>query len=90
MEAFFTPPIYPRCPECKYLLGAVFRAIDYCRLGYMISLVNDVPDRVKLAKVARLMNTGTEPIGWILDAFGINNACCRMHIIGHMDPERTF
>lgn len=90
----FTPPTYQRCPECGYHIGAIFRAIDYCKIGYFYSLIlknsNAKSLKSQMSMINEMLGSETQPIGWILNAFGITQECCRSHIICCMDPERSF
>lgn len=89
----FTPPTYQRCPECGYHIGAIFKAIDYCKIGYFYSLVakdSKVSLKAQMHQINKMLTSETQSIGWMLDAFGLTRECCRTHIVCCMDPERSF
>lgn len=69
------------CPECAFNLGEVAEFIDLAKQGYYKSnlkksLSNINPDKLELC------SNISKPIGFIMDAVGVTNICCRMHILG--------
>ena len=70
------------CCECGKLLGHLVEPVNACRIGYYTStIVKD--NKIHLEKID--ISAQTEPIGFILDAFGISNICCRKAFIGFVD-----
>jgi hypothetical protein len=69
------------CPECNENLGEVSEFINIAKQGYYKTILNEVLKTEKPDKVELCANV-TKPIGFIMDAVGITNICCRTHILG--------
>jgi len=83
---YSTPKGYTHCPECNNLLGDRIRAVDTAVIEFYKSKVN-TPQQLNQMM---LHSVNTEPIGWILDAVGLTNECCRGHMANIIDVERAF
>ena len=67
------------CPECGECIGEVYEFIDMVKQGYYstIKYKKEIqPEKIELCSDV------SKPIGFILDAVGITNICCSMHILG--------
>jgi len=73
-------PCHILCPSCGNGLSEVYDFIDIAKKGYYKSLGINLTN-VNVNKLEICPNL-TKPIGFILDAAGLNLMCCRMHILG--------
>jgi DNA-directed RNA polymerase subunit N (RpoN/RPB10) len=69
------------CPECGENLGEVYEFINVAKQGFYKS---DIPNILKKENPEKIEITSnvTKPIGFIMDAVGITNICCRTHVLG--------
>ena len=70
-------PCHILCPSCGNGLSEVYDFIQIAKQGYYKSEY----DNINVNKLEISPNL-TKPIGFILDAAGLNLICCRMHILG--------
>ena len=75
------------CYECAENLGEVSDIISLATRGYYKNLL--LNNSIKPEKLELCPNI-SKPIGFILDAFGLPNMCCRMHIIGMSDLHTIY
>ena len=76
------------CPSCGNCLAEVYDFISLAKNGYYKSL-NQTMNKVNNDKLEICPNIA-KPIGFILDAAGLNLICCRMHILGDTDFDRIY
>ena len=82
-------PCHVLCPSCGNGLSEVYDFIDLARQGYYKSLGNKIPYDIKSDKLELCPNL-SKPIGFILDAAGLNLLCCRMHIMGVTNFDKVY
>jgi DNA-directed RNA polymerase subunit N (RpoN/RPB10) len=73
-------PCHVLCPGCGNGLSEVYDFINITKQGYYKSLGVNIAN-MNVNKLEICPNL-TKPIGFILDAAGLNLICCRMHILG--------
>ena len=69
------------CPECSECLGEVYEFINLAKQGYYQTELKKEGKDINPEKLQLCPNI-SKPIGFIMDAVGITNICCRMHILG--------
>jgi DNA-directed RNA polymerase subunit N (RpoN/RPB10) len=79
--------VYILCPSCGNCLGEYYEFINIVKNGYYKSL--NIDEKVNINKIEICPNI-TKPIGFILDAVGLNLMCCRMHILGATNFEKIY
>jgi DNA-directed RNA polymerase subunit N (RpoN/RPB10) len=68
------------CPSCGNGLSEVYEFIVLAKAGFY-KLTNHNKQNIDIDKLD-LCPDVNKPIGFILDAAGLNLICCRMHILG--------
>ena len=76
------------CPSCGNCLGEVRDFVILSKQGYYKSLGTSVTSK-NVDKIELCPNI-TKPIGFILDAAGLTNICCRMHIMGSTNFDSIY
>jgi hypothetical protein len=69
------------CPECSFNLGEIVEFVDLAKQGYYKSNLKKSISEIN-PEVLELCPNVSKPIGFIMDAVGATNICCRMHILG--------
>lgn len=82
-------PGFILCPECCENLGEVRDFINLAKQGYYKSTIKKEFDTIKPDKLLICPNI-SKPIGFILDAVGLTNLCCRMHILGETNFDKIY
>ena len=82
-------PCHVLCPGCGNGLGEVYDFIDIAKQGYYKALENKQLENIKTDKLELCPNIAM-PIGFILDAAGLNLICCRMHILGVTNFDKVY
>jgi hypothetical protein len=82
-------PSHVLCPSCGNGLGEVYEFIDLARQGYYKSLGDKIPKKINSDKLQLCPNLAL-PIGFILDAAGLNLLCCRMHVLGVTNFDKIY
>ena len=81
-------PGFILCPECCENLGEVVDFIHLTKQGYYSTLKKEItpvaPEKLVICPDI------SKPIGFILDAVGLNNLCCRMHILGITNFDNIY
>lgn len=77
------------CPECKMCIGEISEFVQLVKQGYYTSTITKKDAEIKSDKLKICPNV-SKPIGFILDAVGCTNICCRMHILGETDFENIY
>jgi DNA-directed RNA polymerase subunit N (RpoN/RPB10) len=77
------------CPECSFCLGEIFEFIDLAKQGYYKSTMKKTFNDVNPEKLEICPNI-SKPIGFIMDAVGVTNICCRMHILGVTNFDKVY
>jgi hypothetical protein len=77
------------CPECSFCLGEVYDFINLAKQGYYKSTMQKSFDEIKSEKLEICPNI-SKPIGFIMDAVGATNICCRMHILGVTNFDKVY
>ena len=76
------------CPECCENIGEVSDFIHIAKQGYYQTLKKKIKD-IDYKKLD-ICSDITEPIGFILDAVGLTNICCRMHVLGATNFDSIY
>jgi DNA-directed RNA polymerase subunit N (RpoN/RPB10) len=76
------------CPSCGNSLSEVYTFVRLAKEGYYKSL----GDQLTSIDVDRLVICPdiTRPIGFILDAAGLNLMCCRMHMLAVTNFDQLY
>jgi DNA-directed RNA polymerase subunit N (RpoN/RPB10) len=82
-------PCHVLCPSCGGGLAEVYDFIDLAKQGYYKSLSTKESDSIKTDKLELCPDVAL-PIGFILDAAGLNLLCCRMHILGVTNFDKVY
>lgn len=69
------------CPECSFCLGEIYEFVNLAKQGYYKKTLEKTLEKTNVNKLEICPNV-SKPIGFILDAVGVTNLCCRMHILG--------
>jgi hypothetical protein len=77
------------CPECCSCLGEIYEFINLTKQGYYRSILKKTFDEIKPEKL-ELCPDISKPIGFIMDAVGATNLCCRMHILGVTNFDKIY
>jgi DNA-directed RNA polymerase subunit N (RpoN/RPB10) len=77
------------CPECSFCLGEVYEFIDLAKQGYYKSVLKKTLDEVSPENLELCPNI-SKPIGFIMDAVGVTNMCCRMHVLGVTNFDKIY
>ena len=75
------------CPECSENIGEVAEFIDLVKQGFYKDI--DKKENIEPEKLVICPNI-SKPIGFILDAVGLKNICCRMHILGATNFDKIY
>lgn len=81
-------PCHILCPSCGNGLSEVYDFIELAKQGYYKSLGNKIKN-VNIDKLELCPNI-SKPIGFILDAAGLDLICCRMHILGVTNFDKIY
>lgn len=81
-------PCHILCPSCGNGLSEVYDFIKLAKQGYYKSLGKEI-SVVNVDKLQLCPNI-SKPIGFILDAAGLNLLCCRMHILGVTNFDKIY
>ena len=76
------------CPSCGNGLSEVYEFIMLAKKGYYKSLSKN-QSKIHIDKVELCPNIN-KPIGFILDAAGLNLICCRMHMLGVTNFDKIY
>lgn len=74
-------PCHILCPECGNALSEVYDFILLAKQGYYKAEGEKITKQARPDKLELYPNI-SKPIGFILDAAGLDLICCRMHILG--------
>lgn len=77
------------CPECQFNLGEVSEFIELAKQGYYKSELKKKLAEINPEKLELCPNV-SKPIGFIMDAVGVTNICCRMHILGMTKFDHVY
>ena len=77
------------CPECSCNLGEVTEFVILAKQGYYKSTMKKTFSEFKADKLELCPNVA-KPIGFIMDAVGITNMCCRMHMLGITKFDKVY
>lgn len=77
------------CPECSFCLAEVYEFIDLAKQGYYKSLLKNELNEISPEKL-EICPDISKPIGFIMDAVGVTNICCRMHILGVTNFDKIY
>jgi hypothetical protein len=80
-------PCHVLCPSCGNGLGEVYDFVNLAKQGYYKSLGNKINVSVDKLNICPDI---TLPIGFILDAAGLNLICCRMHMLGVTNFDKVY
>jgi len=69
------------CPECSFCLGEIYEFVILAKQGYYKKTLEKTLENTSPETLEICPNI-SKPIGFILDAVGVTNLCCRMHILG--------
>ena len=76
------------CPSCGNNISEVYDFIMIAKKGYYKTLSSEFnktsADRLELCPNI------TKPIGFILDAAGLDLICCRMHMLGNTNFDKIY
>jgi DNA-directed RNA polymerase subunit N (RpoN/RPB10) len=76
--------IHILCPTCSNNIGDVFKFVEICKTAHnRISL-----EQSKISPQFASYTGAVQPIDYILDAAGLHNMCCRMHVICNTQYQR--
>jgi DNA-directed RNA polymerase subunit N (RpoN/RPB10) len=81
-------PGFILCPECSENIGEVCDFIQFAKQGYYQTLKKEFSE--VLPEKLVICPDITKPIGFILDAVGLTNLCCRMHILGTTNFDNIY
>jgi DNA-directed RNA polymerase subunit N (RpoN/RPB10) len=82
-------PCHILCTSCGNDLAEVYDFVNLAKQGYYKSLGEKIPSNIEFNKLELCPNI-TKPIGFILDAAGLNLMCCRMHIIAVTNFDKIY
>ena len=71
--------VFILCPSCGNCLGEYYDFIKLVKTGYYKSL--KLNEKVDIGQIDICPDLA-KPIGFILDAVGLDLICCRTHILG--------
>lgn len=79
-------PGFILCPDCGENIGEVYKFIDIARQGFIKKTILESEEFKEYSPDKMALNSNViPPIKDILDAAGLTNDCCRVHILGHTD-----
>lgn len=76
------------CPSCGNCLAEVYDFVTLAKQGYYKSLGKEI-NSTNIDKLELCPNIA-KPIGFILDAAGIDLICCRMHMLGNTNFDKIY
>jgi hypothetical protein len=76
------------CPECSCNIGEVYDFINLTKQGYYKTILKK-NNSIKPENLILLPDI-VKPIGFILDAAGLTNLCCRMHVLGTTNFNKIY
>jgi DNA-directed RNA polymerase subunit N (RpoN/RPB10) len=79
---------YILCPECGNDLGCVYPAFK-CLQAAHNKLYCESEKNIHSSKID-IKSSGNKGVGYILDTLNLNNMCCRMHLISHVDFDNIY
>jgi len=79
--------VYTLCPSCGNCLGEVYEFIIAAKNGYYKSI--NVAEKIDIGKID-ICSDIAKPIGFILDAAGLDLICCRMHVLGATNFNKIY
>lgn len=82
-------PGFILCPECSENIGEVCEFIHLAKQGYYQTNMKKIFTEIKPEKL-ELCPDISKPIGFIMDAVGLTNICCRMHILGMTNFDKVY
>lgn len=77
------------CPECSNDLSEMFPFYESVKSQYAKELIKSNKYPISIEKIDLKSDIITN-FGFILNAAGLTNECCRIHIIGHTDFDSIY
>ena len=78
---------YLLCPSCGNCLGEHYEFINAVKTGYYKSI--KVAEKIDIGKIDICPDIA-KPIGFILDAVGLDLICCRTHVLGATNFNKIY
>jgi hypothetical protein len=75
---------YIRCPECAFIIGAYQAFVDKVRLELTKKAIKDKYEHYDPDKLI-FTDHVVPDLQELFDAVGIENRCCRMHLVAKTD-----
>ena len=81
-----------RCPECGFCIGMYIKFVDEAKAAlYKEKVYNKDSEYAKYDPEKLYFKPNVMPtLGPVFDCLGINNRCCRMHILTKTEFDKMY